>query len=157
MPNIEANEPSVESRKNDPVKIRNPRRPSMWLSIGASILLAACASLNSEPSEDQVRQRATDRWQALVAGDISRAYNYSTPGYRAVVTPEGFRGRIGSGGSWVGAEIVAVNCSEAVKCVARVRIDFKPILGRRFGDKISTHADETWLFENGQWWLFQSI
>lgn len=157
MPNIEAYEPITESRISHPVRTGRLRRTCVWISVGASLLLAACATLDSKPPADQVRQRAADRWQALVAGDLNRAYGYGTPGYRAVVSPEGFRGRIGSGGTWVGAEIMDVNCPEAIKCIARVRIDFKPFMGRRYGDKISTHSDETWLFEDGQWWLFQSI
>jgi hypothetical protein len=157
MPNIEADKPYTESRICRSSRTGLLRRASVWSSIGATLLLTACASIGSKPPEDHVRQRAADRWQALVAGDISRAYGYNTPGYRAVISPEGFRGRIGSGGSWVGAEVGEINCPEAVKCIARVRIDFKPFMGRRYGDNISTHADETWLLEDGQWWLFQGM
>ena len=157
IPNIKAYEPNIEIRICRSLRNGLLRRASVWSSIGVTLFLAACASIDSKPPEHQVRQRTADRWQALVAGDITRAYGYSTPGYRAVISLEGFRGRIGSGGSWVGAEVVAIHCPEAVKCIARVRIDFKPFLGRRYGDKISTHADETWLLEDGQWWLFQGI
>ena len=40
---------------------------------------------------------------------------------------------------------------------AKVRIEAKPFLGRKFGDTINTHYDETWLLEDGQWWLFEKI
>ena len=157
MPRIETHSTNSESRIPHPLINGRMRRAAVWVAIGTSLLLASCASLNNKPPEEQVRQRAAQRWQALVAGDFNRAYSYNTPGYRAVITPESFRGRIGSSGSWVGAEVMAMNCPEAVKCIARVRIDFKPFMGRRYGDNISTYADETWLLEDGQWWLFQDM
>jgi len=52
---------------------------------------------------------------------------------------------------------VKVDCPETTRCLANIRIDFVPLLGGRFGAKINTHIDETWLLEDGQWWVFQSI
>ena len=40
-----------------------------------TLTLAACASLGGGKPEEQVRQRATERWQALVVGEFSRAYS----------------------------------------------------------------------------------
>lgn len=134
---------------------------SSWSRISAflcaPILLSACASLSTSAPEVEVRQRANERWQALVAGDIDRARSYHTPGFKALVSAAGYRGRIGNAGSWVGAEVTDVKCPEKAKCIVRVRIDFKPVMSRRFGDKISTHADETWLLEDSKWWMFQAI
>ncbi len=129
-----------------------------WFSLLLLSTLVACANLGGTAApENVVRQRATERWQALVAGDMNQAYGYNAPSFRAVVSSDGFRKRFGNAGTWVGAEVVAVNCPDAAKCMATVRIDFKPAFSRRSGDKISTHADETWVLEDGQWWLFQRI
>ncbi len=132
-----------------------------WATLGATLCvtlaLSACASLGRGNPQEQVRQRATERWQALVAGEFSRAYNYNAPGFRAVVTPDGYRNRIGSAVTWLGAEVVRVNCPEANKCMAQVRVDYKPVLIRQKDLKVSTNIDETWLFEDGQWWFFQKI
>ncbi len=135
------------------------RRSVAWLTtLCASMVLAACASLGSKPPEEQVTQRATERWKALVAGEFSRAYSYTTPGFRAVVTQDGYRNRFGGAVIWVGAEVVRVTCSaDNAKCDAVVRIDYKAVLGRTRDSVISTHIDETWLHEDGQWWLFQKI
>ncbi len=134
------------------------RSMSRWLMLSACLVLAACASVDSGANAaEQVRQRALERWQALVAGEFTRAYSYNTPGFRAVVTPDGYRTRFGTGVVWLGSEVVDVNCPEAAKCIARLRIDMKPLLSRKVNDKISTHVEETWLFEAGQWWFFQSI
>lgn len=150
MPNIETNP--------QPLRTRRLRRATLLCaSLLASLTLAGCASLGGGNPQEQVRQRATERWQALVGGQFSRAYAYSTPGFRAVVTPDSYRNRIGSSVTWLGAEVIRVNCPEANKCTAMLRIDYKPVLIRQNGVKVSTHIDETWLFEDGQWWFFQKI
>lgn len=123
----------------------------------AGAALTACATLGNQSAEELVSQRANQRWQYLVAGDFAKAYAFSTSGYRAVVTEQGFRGRVGSAVTWVGAETINVTCSDEIRCVARVRLDYKPILRGRVGDKYSTHLDETWLREDGQWWIFQDL
>jgi hypothetical protein len=111
---------------------------------------------NSTP-EEQVRQRAGERWQALVGGDFNRAYSYNTADFRALVTPAVYRGRTGSAVTWVGSEVVNVKCPEPTKCTALVRIDFTSLKGGQSGNKMNIHTDETWLLENGQWWIFESI
>src|SRR5665647_406543 len=134
-----------------PVWRHRARWTSFCVSLCVAITLAACANLGGGDPEAQVRQRATERWQALVAGQFSRAYSYNTPGFRAVVSPDGYRNRFGSAVTWLGAEVIRVNCPEAKKCEAVLRVDFKPTLSRQKAGNISTHVDETWLFEDGQW------
>ncbi len=141
---------------------RTGRRPrfSRLLVVVAALTLAACASTGTgagPEAEQQVRQRATERWQALVKGEFSRAYSYNTPGYRAVISPDAYRARFGTAITWLGSEIVDLRCPETTRCDARLRIDYRPLLSRKFGDKMSTHVEETWLLEDGQWWFFQDI
>lgn len=157
MPNIQAYQQNVQGSPVKPGRTRRLRPVALWLSLSAALILSACASLGGGTPQEQVRQRATERWQALVGGQFSSAYSYNTPGFRAVVTPDGYRNRIGSSVIWVGAEVIGVNCSEVDKCLVRVRIDFKPVLGSMNDAKVSTHLDETWLLEDGKWWFFQKI
>lgn len=123
----------------------------------AASFLAGCASLAPAPPEERVRARATERWQALVAYQMDKAYAFTTPAYRAVTSFERDRARYGSAAQWLGAEVIRVNC-EPEKCTARVRIDVKPIVPG-FGGKttLSTHADEIWLLVDGQWWLHREL
>lgn len=156
MPTIETNPSTLHGSQSCAVEPSRLRRASLWLTLCASLALGACATLGSVPQE-QVRQRANERWQALVASDFDRAYTYNTPGYRAVVSTDVYRSRVGAAVKWLGAEAVTVECPEPAKCNATVRIDYRPLQGGRAGDKYSTHIDETWLLEDGQWWIFQSI
>jgi len=156
MQDIKATSQTHQSSHARPARSHRARWKSLCVGVCASITLVACASLGGKP-EEQVHQRATERWQALVAGQFSSAYSYTTPGFRAAVSPDSYRNRFGSAITWLGAEVIRVNCSEADKCVALVRIDYKPVTGRQSAPKISTHVDETWLFEDRQWWFFQKI
>lgn len=129
-------------------------------AIGTAIaagVVAGCASSVSVSPEERVRVRATERWQALIAYQMDKAYAFTTPAYRAVASFERDRARYGSAAQWVGAEVQRVNC-EPEKCTVRVRIDVKPIVpGLRRNTVLSTHADETWLLVDGQWWLHREL
>jgi len=136
------------------------RRVLRWLPWVATFALTACAGLGSGSPENAVRGRATERWKALIDGDFTRAHGYSTAGFRAVVTADSFRTRFGSSVKWVGSEVVNVTCAEPTKCIAVIRLEYKPLMGGRSSGNMTnldTHFEETWLLEEGQWWIFQSL
>lgn len=139
-----------------PSKLTQPARALRWASLLVTVVFTACAAVQPAAPEDAVRSRANARWQALTAGDFATAYTYSTPGFKTVVAADTYRLRFGAA-AWYGAEVISVTCPEPTQCTAKVRIDFKYMLKSKGADKISTHTDETWLLENGQWWLFQKI
>jgi hypothetical protein len=132
------------------------RRLSLMALICAGTLLGACASLQTKP-EDAVTQRANARWQALLKGDMAKAYTYSTPGFRAVVDIEGFKGRTGIAGRWLGAQVTSVSCDTPERCKAVIKLEFSTLIPGFSKDRMSTHIDETWLLEDGQWWIFQKV
>lgn len=133
----------------------NTRRKWVLSVLGATLIAVGCASM-SGPPEEQVRKRASERWEALVKSDFNKAYGFSTSGFRAVVKPESFPARLQGPVVWLGAEVINVTCPEPVKCVARVRIDHRTLVARSAGDT-STYIDETWLLEDKQWWIFMTI
>lgn len=124
------------------------------LAVLAVASLAGCAGMNTANTpEARVTERAQKRWQALIAGQFDKAYEYSTPSYRSNRTLAQFRGRFGSAVSWISAEVVDIEC-EPAKCAVKVKVTSKPLLPGTFGGTIDVHADETWLMEDGQWWFF---
>lgn len=123
----------------------------------AALVLAGCASQTVVAPETLIRQRAAERWNALIAGDFASAYGFSAPSFKSIVSQDAFRGRIGSAVIWLGTEITQVDCAEVVQCKVKLRLDFKPVLGGGASQKMSTYIDETWLLEDGQWWIFQTI
>ena len=148
--------PSVQSQNDGRGRWRMPF--SRLFTVVAAVTLVACASTGGIPAaEQQLRQRATERWQALIKGEFSRAYLYSTPSFKAVVTPDAYRNRFGSAVTWTAAEVVLVSCSEVTTCTVTMSIDFKPLIARAKLPSVSTRVEETWLFEQEQWWFFQKI
>lgn len=132
------------------------RRWSLMALMAAGALLSGCASLQTKP-EDAVTQRANERWQALLKGDIAKAYAYSAPGFRAVVDIQSFKGRTGIAGRWLGAQVTNVSCDTPERCKAVIRLEFSTLIPGFTKDRMTTHIDETWLLEDGQWWIFQKV
>ena len=144
------------TNENLSTRLGRARRKWVFSAMCAALHATGCASIGSSPPEEQVRKRASERWEALVKSDFNKAYGFSTSGFRAVVKPESFPARMQGPVVWLGAEIVSVTCPEPVKCIARVRIDHRTLVARSAGET-STHVDETWLLEGNQWWIFMTI
>jgi len=121
-----------------------------------SIALAGCANLQTKP-EEAVAQRANTRWQALVKGDMDAAYKFSSPGFRAVIDVTGFKGRTGIAGKWLDAQVHKVDCDLPTRCRVVLRLEFITLIPGKSRAKMDTSIDETWLLEEGQWWIFQKI
>ena len=148
------------------ITARNPANPKLnattrpilkWLALCASTALVACAGINATSPEEVVKQRVNERWKALVSGDFARSYSYTAPSFRGLISQDVYRSRIGGAVNWVAGEVATVECPEAIKCIARVRIDYKPLLRGRAGNTFSTYANETWVLEDGQWWAFEPL
>ncbi len=131
---------------------RNAAR-ALCAAFAACGLLAACAGLSPATPEEAVQKRAQARWNALLAGEWEKAYSFSAPSYRALVDFNRYRGRVGNAVGWTDAQVVSVAC-EAESCTAKIRIGFRPTLRPR-GEAMSTHVDEKWMVEDGDWWWSQ--
>lgn len=118
----------------------------------ATLALAGCASQPKLTPEEIVKQRADERWQYLVKGDLEKAYGMLTEGYRKITPYDTYRSRI-TNGLWIKGQAVEVTC-EPEKCEARIHLESKPPLGSRFGGNIDMYFNETWLLEDGQWRFF---
>jgi hypothetical protein len=126
------------------------------LVLWAIAAVAGCASLAPGKPEEVVRQRAQARWDALLAGEWKTAYGYMSPSYRALVEEKRFANQFGSGAGWVSAEVFKVTCADE-KCTVVMEVKFKPILGMRAGNVATTSFEESWIREDGQWWMFQRV
>lgn len=134
-----------------------------WALLGAATVLVGiggCASLVSGP-EEKVKALATQRWQYLVEGDFDKAYEMATPGFRKVRNLRDYRVRKSAVPvKWMQAEVLRVVCTPLevpTKCVVRIKLDSKPVVPTGFTGVLSSGIDETWLFEDGRWWMFESL
>jgi len=125
----------------------------LWVAAVVATALWGCATAPRTP-ELAVRDRATQIWQAKVAGDYGKAYTYMPPSYRAVTSVEDYRKTMGGAVKMVGAEVISVKCETQDKCVAEMKLEARAVLARGVSAPIVTHFDEVWVRESGAWWLF---
>jgi hypothetical protein len=117
--------------------------------------VAGCATMASTP-EATVRARAAQQWKARVAGDFDTTYGFTTPSYRGTTTFQKYKGGFGDAVKIVSAEVADVKCESNDRCIVNTKVEAKPnlVLGKRAVPPFVTYVDETWLKEEGQWWLF---
>ena len=120
------------------------------------LALSGCAALAPATPEQIVEKRAAEYWKARIAGNYQSAYALSTPSYRQVHSAEQFKMQFGAGVNVQAADVMKVTC-EAVKCTAQLKISVNPVLLRMNTGTISTHVEEIWLLEDGQWWRYQDL
>ena len=136
------------------------RRPVLVALAGslAAALVAGCASVGAVflPAEDVVLKRAQARWDALVERDWNAAYAFMTPGYRAVVPLKRYGNQFTGPAQWESAKATSAKCEET-RCVVSVEISFRLLLPGHMGRVDSTHVEEVWVREEGQWYKFEPL
>lgn len=140
--------------------LHTPKRFFNFLVLGAllagSMALSGCAALKPDP-QLQVRQLATQRWQALLAGKFDQAYEFAVPSFRKIRSLDYYRVNLASVPvRWLSAEVIRVDC-EALRCTARIKLTSEPRVPNFRGTKLETGLDEVWVQENGQWWVVEKI
>jgi hypothetical protein len=126
------------------------------LLLPAVMALTACATTQApSPAAHPVVERAEQRWEALLSGDLETAYTYLSPGYRSTVSVIEF------GASYAmrkvkltDAEYQSHEC-ESARCEVAFLVQYEvlaPVPGvDRFSNKGMIR--ETWVKTDGQWWF----
>jgi hypothetical protein len=128
------------------------KRAGILMLALAALSLAACAT--TAPREDPVVERAKARWEAVLSGDLEKAYGYYSPGFRSA------NSLIDYGVSmrtrrvqWTGATYREHEC-DGDRC--KVTFDIKyivrnPVPGLKEYNGIS-ESHEVWIRTGGEWW-----
>jgi hypothetical protein len=129
---------------------------SGWVAKGVAVCFAAalagCAAQPetraNEPkrAETVVVERAQARWNALVAGKLSEAYQFYSPASREAFGYEDFIRSIRLG-FWKSAQVEKAVCENQDACVADVYIEYS-----YKGSMIRAPISETWIRKDGTWW-----
>jgi hypothetical protein len=120
----------------------------VFLSVAASVS-GGCALLDTRPSEEVLKERAQQRWDALVKNDLRGAYQFLSPGSRAVLTSEAYASGIRAG-FWKTAVVDRVTCEKPDVCDVHLHIEYD-----HRGSRIKTPLKETWIKEGSSWWYVQ--
>lgn len=147
-----------EKPMNQTIKSVLSRRALGATALTVILGLGACASLQPSTPEQEVTQRAQDRWAALIKRDFNHAYSYLTPSFRAVVPAADYRKRFGDAGAWTNAIVHKVDC-EAESCKVTIRVTSQvrvPLFATQVPET-TTYLDEVWVREDGQWWRYEAL
>jgi hypothetical protein len=122
---------------------------------GALLLIAACASAPTDHSvqgyagkslEDQVKERAAKRWEALIRGDLDSAYAFFSKATRETYPIELYRAKMRPG-MWRDAKVDTVKCADGLcEVVVTLTIDHSRLKG------IVTPVAERWIVQDGLAW-----
>jgi hypothetical protein len=119
----------------------------------AAIVLAGCASMGGltaeSPNQEKVAvvtERAAERWKALIAGDLPKAYEFISPATRSVMSLEQYKGRINPR-MFRDVRIDKVTC-EAEVCAVNLTLTYD----HRLMKGVSTPLAESWVLDKGQFW-----
>jgi hypothetical protein len=117
------------------------------------LALSSCATQQQSP-EDYVVERAQERREMLLAGELEEAYAFFSPGYRSTHSMIDFAveertRRI----SYTSAEYLSHECEES-RCVVTFRLGYRvpaPVPGVSYFDG-SSKVEDTWIKTRGEWW-----
>jgi hypothetical protein len=137
---------SLSSNKASRVSVLASKARSIGIACIGLALLAACATVESRPATEVVKERAQARWNALVSGDAKAAYAYFTPATRKTLKPEDYASSIKKG-FWKSVTVDRVECASADLCTADSTVVYEHRLGR-----VKTPLRETWIREGQNWW-----
>lgn len=139
-------------------------RSLMAAAVVAVAGLTGCASLMSGGSPEQIiEKRSAAYWQARFSGDVAKAYSYMTPGYRAINDESSYALSYGSVPNLRDPELLSVTCDvpegadpkDTQRCVVRKQFSSGVAIPLVKKMRIPISIDETWIKDDGQWWLFQ--
>ena len=119
-----------------------------------AVTVAACASMPGALSKDStddakrsvVSERINARWQALIKGDLDRAYTYMSGASQETMPLKVYKDKI-KPGMWRSVKIESLQC-EAEICKAKMILtyDHERMKG------IQTPIEESWIIEKGTAW-----
>lgn len=121
-----------------------------------SVALVGCAGVSGpvKAPEEVVRERANARWQALVGGDLEKAYSYLSPATREIKSLERYESSVYGVGRWKGASVTEVKC-DPQRCEAVVEVRSLIYMRRAGMMETKGAVNETWLYDEKtrNWWF----
>ena len=117
--------------------------------LGGALLASACASLDSRPAPEVVKERSQARWNALVKGDTAKTYDYLTPTARNTLKLDDYTANMRAG-FWKAVTVDKVECDGPDLCVVSVTVEYDHKMGRN-----KSPLQETWIREGSNWWYAQ--
>lgn len=153
------------SRGSQVINMMRTRRGVISAVLTAVVLLAGCASLgggadSKDPAvrEKALRARVQARWDAMLALDMKRVYEFATPAYRQQYDLRHLQNQYAAQIERTRAEIYQVRFDPDLADTAKVVVllHFRTEGGAP-GTMIESYSRivETWIAQDGQWWYVE--
>ncbi len=129
-------------------------KKTMMFMLLAGIILSGCSR---EETVDDIDQKAVDRWQAVIAGDYEKAYEYIAPSHRELENSTSYQTRMATARlsiDWQAAEFLKKDCQEQV-CQVTMNITYVYKFQKRsYGEtKGKTTITENWIKNDKKWYF----
>ncbi len=108
----------------------------------------------AEPDLERLEQRVRERWQAKIARDFDRVWEYATPNYRKIFPKELYRRQFSYALDWELTSIEVLNYdADAAVASVMARVMTRPVKQTSAAsiDELVTFR-EKWIFIDGEWW-----
>ena len=123
-----------------------------WLpAIILALFFAGCAALPKLTPEEQVRVRAQEWLDALMAFDIEGAYQFTSPAYRSAHGLRHYAKAYAGRDMWRSAEISRIKCDvegEFGQCVVTLSVTYR---GFSMETDMTTELPQQWVLVDGVW------
>lgn len=145
------------------------------LALAAAATLAGCAATNANQGptvapasaapaaqsapqqndhEARIRARSAAFWEARQRNDVAASYQFTSPSYRKVNDQERFRHHYAGVPVVIGRQVERITCDDPPqRCVVKLGLKVAPPMAQ--GLVATVYSDETWILEEGEWWVFR--
>jgi hypothetical protein len=122
-----------------------------FLGFGLGLTLCACAAIErgeTEEARQQVAERARQRWDLMMTGNLDKAYEFMSPASRTAISLGTFKKRNAAGRWWRKVDLSKVDCrQDTCQVTMALEYDLFEIKG------LKTSVEETWIKDAGTWWF----
>jgi hypothetical protein len=126
---------------------------TLLLAVMMAISLAGCASLGLfQTPEERVQHRAQARLDALLAGDIKKAFSFLAPAAREATSWQRWGSKYAGVTQWRAVSVNSVKC-DLDRCDVNVSVTYEMFRPRI---KNTRAQNEVWIDVNGQWYFYPS-
>jgi hypothetical protein len=132
-------------------KVWRPQVVGWIFAVGVGLSLGACATIEQasvQQASREVAERAQQRWDLVIKGQVEKAYEYLSPASRSTVPLDLYRKRAGAGRWAKSARVEKVDCrADTCQVTMLVEYDLNEIKG------LERSVEETWIKDSASWWL----
>jgi len=124
--------------------------------VGLPAVSVGCTAVPEQTAEDLVGQRAILWAEALMKLDYNGALSYMTPSYQTSPRADRYRGDFSGASFWRSVTLHSVDCGESqTPSRCDVTIIISMIVPPDMARETPISYDMTWVFMDGQWYLYR--